>query len=145
MKRNNDRQRVTETVREYREIREDYVCDGTIFDNDEEMVSRLKWVIQYRLNQVDRTIIILYADCASYAKLGKRLGISHTTAREEVLRIRNRIQDIFYENTNDYELITAHMHSDLHRGGERIHAELAVSARQGVENAGNVTAPSATL
>ena len=36
-------------------------------------------------------IILLYADCASYRKLGERLRVSYVTAGREVLRIKRII------------------------------------------------------
>ena len=82
-----------EVARDYKTIREDYAYDPDIFNNEPEKVARVKYIINCRLNQVDRTLIILYADCQSYRKLGKRLGLSHTTIRAEIVRIRRLILD----------------------------------------------------
>ncbi|MBQ5864216.1 MAG: hypothetical protein IIW66_02340 [Bacteroidales bacterium] len=43
------------------------------------------------MSTADKTIILLYADCQSYRKLGKRLGVSHMTIRDECLRIKKII------------------------------------------------------
>lgn len=80
-----------EIVRDYKEIRQDYEWDPSIFSEEPERIARVKYIIQHRLPEVDRIIILLYIDCQSYRKLGKRLGISHTTAAQEVRRIRERI------------------------------------------------------
>lgn len=85
--------RTAETVKTYREIRKDYLFDGSIFCDDEEKVRRAKWVVEHRLSQADRTIILLYAEIGSYRKLGQRLGLSHTTVKNEVHRIRKIIME----------------------------------------------------
>lgn len=86
-----------EVVRDYKSIREDYKFNPDIFNDEPEKVARVKYIINNRLNQVDRTLIILYADCQSYRKLGKRLGLSHTTIRGEIMRIKAEILRIYNE------------------------------------------------
>ena len=81
----------TEIVRDYKEIREDYEWDPSIFSQEDERVADVKWIIQNRLTQVERTIILLYVDCQSFRKLGKRLRISHSTCRTIVKGIREKI------------------------------------------------------
>ena len=80
-------------VVDYKRIAADYAYDPTIFREDEGRVAALKYIINNRLDQVDRTIILLYADCQSFRKLGQRLGFSHMTIRREVRRIKSRILD----------------------------------------------------
>lgn len=79
-----------EVIKAYRASRADYEYHPDIFDQDEERVRLVKQILS-SLNQVDRTIIVLYAECQSYRKLGKALGLSHMTIRKEVLRIRAHI------------------------------------------------------
>jgi len=75
-------------VRTYKEIKRDYAFDPSIFTDEDERARRVKWIIDNRLSQVDKTLILLYADCASYRKLGARLHLSHMTARKEIQRIK---------------------------------------------------------
>ena len=82
-----------EIVRDYKEIREDYTQNTDIFNMEDERVAVVKWIIHNRLTQVERTIILLYIDCQSYRKLGKRLGLSHSTCRTIVQNIRKKILD----------------------------------------------------
>ena len=84
-------------VRTYKDIRADYVFNPDIMNDEPERVRLVKYIVQERLNQVDRTLIILYADCQSYRKLGKRLGLSHTTIRGEIVRIKAEIIRIYKE------------------------------------------------
>lgn len=86
-----------EVVKDYKTIREDYTFNPDIFNDEPERIARVKYIINCRLNQVDRTLIILYADCQSYRKLGKRLGLSHTTIRGEIVRIKAEIIRIYKE------------------------------------------------
>lgn len=78
-------------VRSYKEISQDYTWDPSIFSLEDERVNTVKRIIQQRLTQVERTIILLYIDCQSYRKLGARLGISKETCRQLVLKIRAKI------------------------------------------------------
>lgn len=78
-------------VKDFRLIKEDYAWSQDIMSAEDEKVSRLKEIINTRLSLVDKTIILLYVDCQSYRKLGKRFGVSHMTIRREVQRIRQII------------------------------------------------------
>ena len=80
-----------EVVRDYRKIKEDYEWHPDILTKDDERVGKVKEIINTKLSVIDKTIIILYADCQSYRKLGKRLGVSHMTIRREVQRIKKII------------------------------------------------------
>ena len=80
-----------EVVKEYRQIKSDYSHDPDIMCPDDPRVSRIKEIIDTNLSQVDKTIILLYADCQSYRKLGKKLRLSHMTCRREVIRIKKII------------------------------------------------------
>ena len=78
-------------VRTYKEIKKDYAFDPDIFTEEDDRARRVKWIIDNRLSQVDKTLILLYADCASYRQLGARLRLSHMTARKEIQRIKHII------------------------------------------------------
>lgn len=84
--------RIAPIVRSYKQIAQDYAYQGGVFCEDAPKVRRAKWVVEHCLTPADRTIIILYAELGSYRKLGALLGMSHTTVRKEVLRIRNIIK-----------------------------------------------------
>ena len=80
-----------EVVKEFRQIKEDYKFNPDIMNPDDPRVARLKEIIDRKLSQVDRTIILLYTDCLSYRKLGKKMNLSHMTIRREVIRIKKII------------------------------------------------------
>lgn len=88
-----------EIVRDYREIKEEYAWHPDIFTKDDERVAKVKEIINTKLSVIDKTIIVLYADCQSYRKLGKRLGVSHMTIRRDCQRIKKIILEE-YEKDN---------------------------------------------
>lgn len=79
--------------RDYKDIEADYRFDPSIFTADGEKVAAIKYIIDNKLSRVDKTLILIYADCLSFRKMGKRLGFSHTTMRGEVTRIKGIILD----------------------------------------------------
>ena len=83
--------RENEIVKEFRQIKQEYAFNPDIMSPDDPRVARLKEIIDTKLSQVDKTIILLYADCQSYRKLGKKFNMSHMTLRREVLRIKKLI------------------------------------------------------
>lgn len=87
-----------EIIRDFKDIKEDYVFDADIMNMEDERVHRIKEIINTRLSLVDKTLILLYVDCQSFRKLGERLGLSHMTCRKEIIRIKNII-------LNEYERI----------------------------------------
>ena len=87
-----------EIIRDYRDIKEDYKFSPDIMSNEDERVAKVKEIICTRLSIVDKTLILLYTDCQSYRKLGRRLGLSHMTCRKEILRIKNIILSEYQKN-----------------------------------------------
>ena len=87
-----------EVVSEFRKIRQDYTYNPDIMNEEDERLTRVKKIIDTKLSLADKTIILLYVDCQSYRKLGKRLGVSHMTIRREVQRIKNIILKEYGKN-----------------------------------------------
>lgn len=87
-----------EVVSEFRKIRQDYTYNPDIMNEEDERLTRVKKIIDTKLSLADKTIILLYVDCQSYRKLGKRLGVSHMTLRREVQRIKNIILKEYENN-----------------------------------------------
>ena len=80
-----------EIIRDFKDIKEDYVFDPDIMNKEDERVHKIKEIINTKLSLVDKTLILLYVDCLSLRKLGERLGLSHMTCRKEIIRIKNII------------------------------------------------------
>lgn len=88
-----------EVVKEFRQIKEEYAWNPDIMNPDDPRVARLKEIIDTKLSQVDKTIILLYCECLSYRKLGEKMHLSHMTIRREVIRIKKIILEE-YNNGN---------------------------------------------
>ena len=70
-------------------IEEEY--EGDILKDDERMF-KLKQIIN-ELDDLDRAILIIYADEGSMAKAGKKLNVSAATIYSYIKRIRNIIKE----------------------------------------------------
>lgn len=93
---------ISEVVKEFRMIRKEYAHDPTIFNADDPKVTRLKEIINNKLSQADRTILLLYVDCQSYRKLGKKLNLSHMTCRREVMRIKQIVLNEYQKDKHTF-------------------------------------------
>ena len=87
-----------EVIAEFRKIKQEYTYNPDIMNEEDERLTRVKKIIDQKLSLADKTIILLYVDCQSYRKLGKRLGVSHMTLRREVQRIKNIILKEYESN-----------------------------------------------
>ena len=87
-----------ELIAEFRKIKQEYSYNPDIMNEEDERLTRVKKIIDQKLSLADKTIILLYVDCQSYRKLGKRLGVSHMTLRREVQRIKNIILKEYGKN-----------------------------------------------
>ena len=70
-------------------IEEEYEGD---FLKDDERMFKLKQIID-ELDDLDRAILIIYADEGSMAKAGKKLNVSAATIYANIKRIRDIIKD----------------------------------------------------
>ena len=82
-------------ARSYRDIKQDYAWEFDMFSNAPERTELLKEIVATRLNEVDRTIILLYAEIQSTRKLGKRMGMSMMTVWREIQRIKAEVITIY--------------------------------------------------
>lgn len=73
------------------DIKEDYTYDPSIFNEEDRRLRIVKDIINNRLSQVDKVIVLLYIDCLSYRKLAAKLGVAPMTAHKEVQRIKKII------------------------------------------------------
>ena len=74
-----------------KEILEDYQPSDDIFNEEDELVNNLKHIIYLKLNEVDKRIILMYAELKSLRKLGMELGISVSSAWIKINEIREKI------------------------------------------------------
>lgn len=87
-----------EAVAEFRKIKADYAWNPDCMSEEDPKVARIKEIISTKLSLADKTIILLYVDCQSYRKLGKRLGVSHMTVHKDVKRIKKIILEEYERN-----------------------------------------------
>lgn len=81
-------------MRDYKDIEKDYPpVEHDVMEDSEDRERVIRDIIHTKLSTSDRHIILMYADCGSLRKLGERLGCSHMTARNQVVRIRQIILD----------------------------------------------------
>lgn len=85
-------------VRDYKEIRKDYSIADPLFSGEPDKVRRVKEIVLNRLDQVDRTLILLYADCGSFRVLGRRLGLSHMSVKKIIDNIiTKKVLPMYYD------------------------------------------------
>lgn len=77
--------------RKFVDVKKDYPYDPGIFNEEDPRVHRVKEIIHTELSPVDRIIILLYIDCGSLRKLGRRFGVSYNTIAKDVRRIKKQI------------------------------------------------------
>ena len=82
-----------------KEILEDYQPSDDIFNDEDELTNKLKHIIYLKLNEVDKRIILMYAELKSLRKLGMELGISVSSAWIKIKEIRDKI----YKELENYD------------------------------------------
>ena len=75
-----------------------YSPNDDIFNEDDEEVQKLKKIIYNDLDEVDRRILLMYAELGSLRKLAKEIGVSATAAYFRVKQIREKILQL-YDNS----------------------------------------------
>ena len=82
-----------------KEILEDYQPSDDIFNEEDELIDKLKHIIYLKLNEVDKRIILMYVELKSLRKLGLELGISVSSAWIKI----NEIRDKIYKELQKYD------------------------------------------
>lgn len=78
---------------EYQYYPEDFCFNDDIWDEDDDKIRRIKWIIDNKLSIGDKNIFLLYThNSSNYHKLSRILGCSVTTARNKICIIRNKIK-----------------------------------------------------
>lgn len=82
-----------------KEILEDYKPSDDIFNDEDELINNLKHIIYLKLNEVDKRIILMYAELKSLRKLSMELGISVSSTWIKI----NEIRDKIYKELQKYD------------------------------------------
>ena len=72
-------------------ILDTYRPNEDIFDEDSDRVRRLKFVIYNCLNEIDRRVVLLYAELGTQRKLARELGVSASTVNKLLKEIKRKI------------------------------------------------------
>lgn len=75
-----------------KEIIEEYKPNDDIFSDDSDDVGILKESVM-NLTSADKIIFLLYSELASYRKVAKILGVSHTIIYKQIKKIREDIRE----------------------------------------------------
>lgn len=86
-----------ELVKEFRMIKQEYAYDDSVMNEEDPRVTRLKKIIDTKLSQEDKVILLLYIDCLSYRELGEKMKLSTMTCWKMVHRIIGIVKEE-YEN-----------------------------------------------
>lgn len=83
-----------EIIRNWKKVRAYYEWSPEMLKDEGDTAQRAKHALSL-LPLVDRTIMVLYAECGSLRRLGRMLGVSRMTAQKEVKRIRKELMEIY--------------------------------------------------
>ena len=73
---------------------EDYSFESDIFNEDSEQIRKIKWIIDNKLTDSEKTIFLMYTDRNSSASAtAKVLNCTPATVRNYINRIRQKIKD----------------------------------------------------
>lgn len=78
---------------DFEEIFKEYEIDDDIFCDESPKVKALKYVIFNDLSEIERRVILLYAEEQSQRKVAKLLGISPGSVNIVIKGIRKKILD----------------------------------------------------
>lgn len=79
------------TPKDIKDIKEDLLPVDDIFNNDSDILDRTKRIFA-SLDEVDKTILILYMELGSLRKVGEELGVSHTLIYKNITRIKEKFK-----------------------------------------------------
>jgi DNA-directed RNA polymerase specialized sigma subunit len=81
------------SANELKEILKEYEYEDNVMTEDDPRVTSIKWALS-QIPDADRIIYCLWLDQESSRKVGKILGVSHSTILKELKRIKNEILNL---------------------------------------------------
>lgn len=75
----------------YNDIAEEYAPSNDIFDETSQFDRVLKHIIFNELSEIERRILLLYAEIGNQRGVGKALNVSAATVNIKIREIRKRI------------------------------------------------------
>lgn len=83
---------MNEIVKKYRECKDDYAFNPDIFCDDDELVWKVKYILDHKLTPAEKAFVLFYAETQAYRKMAAVMNMSHMTVKREIARIRTIIQ-----------------------------------------------------
>lgn len=75
------------------EVIKEYSVNDDVFNEEKDITKKVKKYIFSNLDEVDRRIILLYAELQSLRKLGSILGVSASSAYIKIKAIKEQIKN----------------------------------------------------
>lgn len=72
-------------------VEDEYKPNNSIFDEDEEEVKKIKYIIFNKLNETERRIILAYAELGNIRDTAKLFKVSPTTIWNMIKNIKRQI------------------------------------------------------
>ena len=93
MTRNEKETNIAVVLAHFAQVKADYepVENVEFLDEVEERANVVKRLMATELTEGERNILILYSEFSSIAEVAKVLGVAKSTARLEIVKIRNKI------------------------------------------------------
>ena len=93
MTRNEKETNIAVVLAHFAQVKADYepVENVEFLDEMEERANDVKRLMATELTEGERNILILYSEFSSIAEVAKVLGVAKSTARLEIVKIRNKI------------------------------------------------------
>ena len=93
MTRNEKETNIAVVLAHFAQVKADYeaVENEEFLDAEEERANAVKRLMATELTEGERNILILYSEFSSIAEVAKVLGVAKSTARLEIVKIRNKI------------------------------------------------------
>lgn len=81
---------IQKTMKTINQLREEYTFDYGLFSDLDERLLDMKDRLE-SLNDADKNILLLYAEYGSLREVGKLIGVSHSSIRKYLNRIRKKL------------------------------------------------------
>lgn len=78
---------------ELSDILEKYKPDNDIFSEEPEYINKIKNIVEYKLSEPERRILILYAELGNLRAVAKVFNVSSTTIQKIIHKIRTKVYD----------------------------------------------------
>ena len=97
----NIKQRYEEAEMNIYQILDEYKPNDSIFDEDDELIKKLKKIIYTKLDETDKRIILEYAEIGNSRDCAKLFKVSPTTIYLRIKEIQNKIKSYLENECNN--------------------------------------------